>query len=263
MSGKQEFKTIELNWKIENFSYRREEDLLSPAFGSNSPDWELILSNTNNDISLSVRNLTCSAKKFSSCLVAFPYSDGAPLIWKERKIDPKWTRHIEFKWFFIAADVLNSNKAKFLPNGTLTIQCRLWQTQTGITTPVSHFARTEIEPPVKKLFIWEVAGVSSLQPPNSFERSETISDGELITMKLFVDKDGAFKVITTTSFIEIHAKIKIAVLNASGKKIEFENCNNQFRRRGEKWHFFTNVTKTMLMCYPNIFFASRHFISAI
>lgn len=252
----------QFNWKIVNFSNRKShETLRSSFFIAFSKEWVVeISSSSKNYVSVAVISCTSTVKHNLTCSVAFLGSDGIPLIWKEYKISPDNWCTITFFNELITVNRLNSNTTKFLPNDTLTVQCRMWRSSQGPTTPVSRFACTRIEPStkaIKKIFTWDIVGVSSLEPPQSFERIVPITDGESATFRVTMNKEGKFYVFVKTSFNNvIHAKIEIAVLDASGGKIEFANEETEFKTRDQNWDLRTNVTKSMLLFYPNHFLPS-------
>lgn len=124
-------------------------------FGSDSPEWQVKICNTNNKrISISLHNNKVNNEyriKTFNCSVEFLNCDGLPLIWEQQENVSvhESTTSVDISIIDFEPDIKmnNSNNYKFLPNNTLTIY--LWRTALGFTTPVSRFARTRIDPTTK------------------------------------------------------------------------------------------------------------------
>ncbi|XP_055952909.1 speckle-type POZ protein B-like [Argiope bruennichi] len=161
-------------WKIENFNYYVHEEMSSPAFFVHSIDSEFVVElfcdNHQSDESMIacylklVRALNCESSfielDFEFSILAI---DGSPLISKEKvKKQFKEGKRRGF-WDFIPLHYVAKNRTiVFLPQGTLTLQCKIWKTEGEMSETAVCFARTRIGIE-QSSFVWPIEEFSAFK----------------------------------------------------------------------------------------------------
>lgn len=161
-------------------------------------------------------------------------ADGAPLIWKEVKKDH------EFVNLITRDELFGPRKNSFLPNDTLTIQCRIFKKGEAFSTPAFCFLRTRMKD--ERYFgKWEISEFSSLVPPRQIAKTflPMTQYGKKLDVTLSLDNEERckFNVQYVKSIDCVYASCKFKVLDATGKKIMFAESEHYFEFKSKPWEF--------------------------
>ncbi|GIY26994.1 TD and POZ domain-containing protein 1 [Caerostris extrusa] len=233
-----ERKGFTITWIIENFKYskyRNGDRLESPTFVVDTMEktkWFLYVFprffNIEDDLSLGlVRMLDCkgprSIKIDCKCelLTADGWIAGEYNLIKQRVFKKDCVSFGSFPLKYgIPADELEY----FLPNGTLTVRCKMWKCSEEIKNDGYCTARTRtgVE---KKSSIWSVRNFSTLGIRNELTNriNSTLNDKPIVTLKFsMTGEDGTLQVSIIPYDIEVSSRtfsIKFSVLDINGEAV--------------------------------------------
>ncbi|GBL84222.1 hypothetical protein AVEN_118619-1 [Araneus ventricosus] len=159
-------------WTIENFSELTYIDLESPSFVVKSMGdtvWQLNISEYAGFF-CHIRTNSFSTKVSDGIDFEFSFlgADGSPLISKTSS-EPRLFLNLMDRAAFL------ERWAEFIPNNTLTVQCRMWKRERKIPTDVCY-ARTRLKTYTGS-FIWAIEEFSSL-PSSAAEDLRTLPSDE-------------------------------------------------------------------------------------
>ncbi|GBN35691.1 TD and POZ domain-containing protein 5 [Araneus ventricosus] len=251
-----------VRWCIENFFLywkNRKEALVSPELivgCLNNTKWSLCLYKnelwSGNYIGIFLQPTDAFLESFDvDFQLSILASDGTSL--KTYEVTQKSLLSgvgIENSQFLEQNDVLLKQRAEFLPEETLTVQCQLWNNDMRKSDSENCFIRTRVEVEQKE-FIGDVEGFSFLQANQKIPivlRSD-VNNKPLISINITVSDACGGEHIT----IEINpiyglkmkmSSCKYYILDTTGKKVE---CGQDEESFGSPSKFLLFLTKSQLM----------------
>ncbi|GIY37835.1 TD and POZ domain-containing protein 4 [Caerostris extrusa] len=181
-------------------------------------------------------------------------SDGSPTIEKRGKMPFKRRDYFKFDGFAKISEVFMDRREAFLPKDTLTVQCRMWKTDTKISAHDVCFAKTRLEAD-RQSFVWTVRQFSKLQLKEKMSyylKPATKGAPELYLTLSLNEKDGEEcihikvdrGVVTRNFFIAG----EISLLNIEGKTVHSQEIQAWLSVPKKSFYELENFfTKSKLM----------------
>lgn len=244
-----------MTWTIENFTcYGLSFSLKSPTFNAYSKEWCIVIQfwNTIEGIDYITLGYYKPNNNFNY-LYSILDSEGTLLTWTEVKDDSQSA-------LVRMDELLGPRKTSFLPNNTLTIQCRIFKKGEAFSSPLLRYMRTRIQSHtyVSK---WEIIDFLLLPTPRHKEFLIMTDHGLKLNVTLILDAENKyqFSVCASSMFQRVSAICKVRALDATtGKKIMFAESEHCFRCKSKPWQFSPFFEKGLLMHdFSNLFMPNR------
>ncbi|GBM67625.1 TD and POZ domain-containing protein 4 [Araneus ventricosus] len=165
--------------------------------------------------------------------IALLGADGWPVVKKMSRKQFEKSSYYTLRGFEKTEDVFYTRKDTFLPNGNLTVQCKMWRTGTRMPKTALCFVRTR-KSVDRVSFVWKIKDFSTLRPKEKrihFINPPTKEAPRLILTFYLCEKMGkefAFIEIDRSIDTKCHAIYgKISLLDANGRSVKYskmEEC---------------------------------------
>ncbi|XP_055952006.1 speckle-type POZ protein-like [Argiope bruennichi] len=167
-------------------------------------------------------------------------AEGYPLVKMMDRKQFKNSSNYVLRRFAKTDEVYNVRKDEFLPEGTLTIQCRIWRKNLGISKVDLHYFRTKKNAD-RISFLWSIKNFSTLRQDvkrTHYVNPTTERVPQLTATFFFVKKKGKESLFMNFELgVEsnpIHGRVSI--LDANGKVYHTIQIDESFHR-----NFFTKI----------------------
>ncbi|GBN19855.1 hypothetical protein AVEN_114562-1 [Araneus ventricosus] len=257
--------TFSYIWAIENFSELTYIDLKSPKFVLKTIGDTVLYLKIDEYFGFSCRIQTNAISEETSDDIDFEFSflgaDGSPLISKTSS-EPRLFLNLMNRAAFL------ERWAQFIPNNTLTVQCRMWLREREIPTDVCY-ARTRLKT-FTRSFIWAIENFSALHSSAAeYFRNVTPDERKVYPLKPVTDK-GPFLALVlylkqNSEFEDVYVRFllekgrgyafsyDLSVLDANGKVIVSKVERHRIQYGFTILPFSPLISKNKLIANKNLF----------